>query len=124
LNFYQSYHENINEKNFLLFFVFFLSLTISAGAQVVFSTAYKYEADVKVFVSEYKYEADLTVYKTDHKYEANKKEGIWFFTQYVYETKKKIYFTQYKYEADIVVFFTKYKCEAGWQNKSKMHFMF
>lgn len=109
---------------FFLLFSIFLLLSATSKAQVVFSTQYKYEADVKVFVSNYKYEADLIVFKTDHKYEADKNEGIWFFTEHKYEAKKSVFFTDYKYEADIVVFFTNHKYEAGWQSKQKIHVMY
>jgi hypothetical protein len=114
----------IMKKLFFLLFSIFLLLSSTSKAQVVFSTQYKYEADVKVFVSNFKYEADLIVFKTDHKYEADKNDGIWFFTEHKYEAKKSVFFTDYKYEADIVVFFTNHKYEAGWQSKQKIHFMF
>ena len=97
---------------------------VAASGQVVYSTDYKSEAQVKVYVTKYKSEADLVVYKTTYKSEADANKGIWFFTNYKSEAKKKIWFTDYKSEADIVVYFTTYKSEAGWKKNSKKHMMY
>ena len=40
---------------------------VAASGQVVYSTDYKSEAQVKVYVTKYKSEADLVVYKTTYK---------------------------------------------------------
>ena len=103
-------------------FISFLPAT--SFAQLVYSTQYKYDADVKVYVTQYKYEADLIVYKCNYKYEVEGNKGLWYFTDYQYDAKKKIYFTDYKYDADIKVYFTSYKYEAGWVNKSKQHLFY
>ena len=109
---------------FIILLIISVLILNSISAQAVFSTEYKYDADVKVYVSDYKYEADLVVYKTNYKYEADGNKGVWYFTDYKYDAKKKIYFTDYKYEADLVIYFTTYKYEAGWQKKEKQYLMY
>lgn len=95
-----------------------------AQAQVIYSSNYRTEADVKVYVTHYKSEADLVVYKCRYKTEATGNRGLWYFTSYKSEAKKRIYFTDYKSEADLIVYFTNYRSEAGWRNRAKMHLMY
>ena len=82
----------------LIFIVIIIFCGLNARAQVVYSTDWKSEAQVKVYVTEYKSEADLIVYKTNWKSEVDAGKGIWYFTQY--------------------------KSEAGWRKKSKQHQMY
>ena len=60
----------------------FLTLTIvgitkKAEAQLVFSTQYKSDAQVKIYVSKYKSDADLVVYKASYKSDAGENNGVW-----------------------------------------------
>jgi len=100
-----------------------LLMPLISKAQVVCSTEYKGDADVKVYVTEYKGAAALVVYKTEYQGDAEDNKGIWYFTEYKGAAKKKIYFTDYKGDADLVVYFTEYKGAAGWQNKKKERLM-
>jgi len=93
-------------------------------AQIVYSTNFKSEADVKVYVTSYKSMADLVVYKSRFKSEATGNQGFWYFTTYRSEAKKRIYFTDFRSEADLIVYFTDYRSEAGWRDRSKMHLMY
>lgn len=54
----------------------------TSQAQVIYSTQWKSDADVKVYVSQWKSEADLVVYKTNWKSEATGNNSIWFFTEW------------------------------------------
>jgi len=101
-----------------------MAFCVASRAQLVYSSDYKGEADVKVYVTEFKGEADLIVYKTKFKGEATGNKGIWFFTEFKGEAKKKIYFTEFKGEADIIIYFTEFKGEAGWKKKSKQQHMY
>ena len=103
--------------------LFFLFLTSTVSAQVVYNCQYKSDAQVKGFVSQYKSDADLVVYKCQYKSDATGNNGLWFFAEYKSDAKKTVYFCDYKSDADIVIYFFEYKSDAVWQNKSKLYFM-
>jgi len=63
-------------KTIFTLFSFLIFSSISGFAQIVFSSDWKSEADVKVFVTEWKSEADLIVYSTEWKSEAGQNNGI------------------------------------------------
>lgn len=117
----------MNKKAIFSAAIIFIMLSTSAftaKAQVVYSTDWKSDADVKVFVTEWKSDADLIVYKTTWKSDADKNDGIWFFTEWKSDAKKIIYFTEWKSDADVIVYFTDYKSDAGWQKKTKQHLFY
>lgn len=66
--------------------------TAAVKAQVVYSTNYKSDAQVKVYVVKSSSDADLVVYKTTYKSDADGNNGVWFFTTYQSDAKKKIFF--------------------------------
>ena len=103
------------QKKCIVAIAFILFLTMGKAAktqaQVVYSTQYSSDANVKVYVTQYKSDADGNT-------------GLWYFTEYSSDAKKKIYFTQYKSDADLIVYFTEYKSDAEWKNKSKQQLMY
>jgi len=107
-----------------IFSIFSLLTAAQSRGQLVYSTEYKSDADVKVFVSKYKSDADLIVYKAPYKSDVEGNNGIWYFSEYKSDAKKKIYFTDYKSDADLVIYFTEYKSDAGWQHKNKQQLMY
>lgn len=104
----------------------FVGASLSASAQKVYSTDYKYQADVNVFVTDREYKADLVVYKTKHSYnaKANENKGIWYFTKHQYDADKKIYFVDHEYQADIIIYFTDKEYKAGWKKNDKKYLMY
>lgn len=94
-----------------------------SGAQVVFLTEKKKEAQVKIFQTQYKLEADVVVFKTPFIDNAVENKGIWFFTKHEGECNKIITYTKEKQLADLKVYFTSDKNEAGWINKKKKYIM-
>lgn len=98
-----------------------LSAAVKAGAQIVTTTDYVRQANVKVYTTLYKSEADVMVFKTPFMKNADGNKGIWYFTKTTGEANKKIYYIKHKEEADVVVMFTNNKDEAGWINKKKKY---
>ena len=104
-----------SQKKCIIAIAFILFLTIGNAAktqaQVVYSTQYSSDANIKVYVTQYKSDADLVVYKCQYKSDADGNTGLWYFTEYSSDAKKKLYFTQYKSDAE-------------WKNKSKQQLMY
>ncbi|HOY91291.1 MAG TPA: DUF6150 family protein, partial [Bacteroidales bacterium] len=69
------------KKVFILLLLLLVS-RIYLNSQIIYSTNYKYDADIVVYVTDYKYDADLIVYKCDYKYDAEGNNGLWYFTEY------------------------------------------
>ena len=103
-----------------------LGASTTALAQKVYSTDYKYQADVNVFVTDREYKADLVVFKTKHSYnaKANENKGIWYFIKHQYDADKKIYFVDHEYQADLIIYFTDKEYKAGWKKNDKKHLMY
>jgi lipocalin len=98
--------------------------SVSACAQKVYSTNYKYQADVKVYVTDKEYRADLLVYRTDREHHAKDNNGVWYFCKSAYQADRKIYFVDNEYQADLVIFFTDKEYRTGWKDASKKHLMY
>ncbi len=98
-----------------------LTASIKSNAQIVATTDYVKQANVKVFVTQYKMDADVVVYKTPFLKNAVGNNGKWYFTASQGEANKKIYYIKHKEEADVIVYFTNNSAEAGWVNKKKRY---
>lgn len=98
-----------------------LFISMSSGAQIVSTTEYMKQANVRVYVTPYKRDADVVVYKTPYVNNSYGNKGMWFFTKNASEANKRIFYIKHKEEADVKVYFTTNSEEAGWQNKKKMY---
>ena len=98
-----------------------LSASVKADGQIVTTTDYVKQANVKVFVTPYKMNADVVVFKTPFLKNSIGNKGVWYFSKIAGEANKKIYFIKHKEEADVVVYFTNNSAEAGWVNKKKRY---
>ena len=98
-----------------------LSASVKADGQIVTTTDYAKQANVKVFVTQYKLDADVVVFKTPFLQNSMGNRGVWYFTKSAGEANKKVFYIKHKEEADVVVYFTNKSSEAGWINKKKRY---
>ncbi len=96
-------------------------ISYKAAAQIVMTTPYVKQANIKVYVTEYKADADLVVFRTPFMENSYGNKGMWYYTRNAGEANKKIYYMKHKEEADLKVYFTTNEKEAGWQNKKKTY---
>lgn len=92
------------------------------SGQVLFSTPYESEADLKVFLVKTITQADLLVYRVDNSIQATG-DGLWYLTDIRTKAKKKIYFVNTVTKADLRIYYVDNLSQRGWRNLAKKYLL-